>query len=344
MDTSNGPDDVVWDVTYACPLRCTHCYSESGRRPSRQLGHQDMLRVSDAIISLRPKMVSLAGGEPLIVRGIFEIAERISQAGIAVVVYTGGWTLRQDMLDERIDPLRGIAVSLDGATARTHDRIRGRAGSFDRALNALGLLDRAAAERAARGAKPVKFGLETVVVRSNFDHLPEICATIAPRFPRLSLITFGACVPTGLATREGFAEHELLTDEQVARLADPEYAGWLQSKAPSSVEVSTTDNHLEMLHPDHVRDGIAPLTLVVEPDGEVRGMPTYEGTVGNLLDEPAYVLWERSVARWTDPFVTETLEPVRTMAQWAAAARRIDYHFGSAEVQARIDRRPAFAG
>jgi hypothetical protein len=30
------------------------------------------------------------------------------------------------------------------------------------------------------------------------------------------------------------------------------------------------------------------------------------------------------------------------MAQWAEAARRIDYHFGSADVRARIDRRPLF--
>jgi hypothetical protein len=73
-------------------------------------------------------------------------------------------------------------------------------------------------------------------------------------------------------------------------------------------------------------------------------MPMYEGTVGSLLDEPAEELWARSVARWSDPFVTETLRGIQTMSDWAGAARRLDYHFGSAQVRNRIDRRPAFAG
>lgn len=46
------PPDVVWDITYACPLRCTHCYSESGRRPARQLSRAELIRVADALIAL----------------------------------------------------------------------------------------------------------------------------------------------------------------------------------------------------------------------------------------------------------------------------------------------------
>ena len=37
------PSVVLWEITYACPLRCTHCYTESGRRPSRQLSLDQML-------------------------------------------------------------------------------------------------------------------------------------------------------------------------------------------------------------------------------------------------------------------------------------------------------------
>jgi hypothetical protein len=48
------------------------------------------------------------------------------------------------------------------------------------------------------------------------------------------------------------------------------------------------------------------------------------------------------VARWHHPFVVETLTPVRTMREWAAASRKIDYYFGTASDRARIDRRPAF--
>jgi MoaA/NifB/PqqE/SkfB family radical SAM enzyme len=80
MEIPDRPLEIIWDITYACPLRCFHCYSESGRRPSRQLSPQDMLRLADRIIAMRPYGISLAGGEPLLVGGVFEVAERMPAA------------------------------------------------------------------------------------------------------------------------------------------------------------------------------------------------------------------------------------------------------------------------
>ncbi|HET6355940.1 radical SAM protein [Streptomyces sp.] len=339
---STGPRDVIWDITYACPLRCTHCYSESGRRPAQQPDHEELLRIADAIITLRPGVVSLAGGEPLLVPGIVEIAARLTDAGVQVVLYTGGWRLTPGVLDDLADVCHRVVVSLDGATARVHDRIRGRAGSFERALEALGLLDRTSRARRGQGLRPVQFGVDCVVVRSNFDQLEEFCTLIAPRFPELRILSFGAVIPAGLASRTGFADHELLSDAQMAQLSGEPLRQRLTALAPSSVLVLVTDNlHLQM-HPVQTARGLDFQAIQVEPDGAVRAMPVYEGTVGNLLTDPAEVLWQRAVSRWSDPFVIRTLTPVRTVRDWAEAARRIDYRFGSDAVRARIDRRPDF--
>jgi hypothetical protein len=81
----------------------------------------------------------------------------------------------------------------------------------------------------------------------------------------------------------------------------------------------------------------------VEPDGEVRAIPIYEGTVGNLLTEDVGALWEHVKERWSDPFVVEALSAVRSMEDWAEATRRIDYHFGTDEVRRRINRRPTYS-
>lgn len=331
-----GPNTVVWDVTYACPLRCTHCYSESGRRPARQVGADDLPRIADAIIALRPANVILAGGEPLLVNGIFAIAERLKQAGCHVVLYTGGWSLRPSMVEELVRVCDEVTVSVDGATAEVHDRIRGRRGSFDRALAALHLLD------AAVGNENFRFGIDSVVVRSTFDDLDALVQTIPRRFARLSYLSIGATIPSGLASRVGFAERELPTDAQVAALGGAELAGRLQELAPPSVRVSCHDNLNLRMSPAQIAANADYLVLVVEADGEVRAMPIYEGTVGNLLTEPGEVLWERAVARWSDPLVTEVLSAIRTMADWAAAARKLDYHFGAERERLRIDRRPAF--
>jgi hypothetical protein len=70
----------------------------------------------------------------------------------------------------------------------------------------------------------------------------------------------------------------------------------------------------------------------------------YEGTVGNILVESPWTLWERAVERRNDPFLVETLRSVKTMDDWAAACRKIDYHFGSDSVRSRMERRPRFTG
>ncbi|MFN2593230.1 MAG: radical SAM protein, partial [Candidatus Dormibacteria bacterium] len=128
MGVEAGPRDIVWDITYACPLRCIHCYSESGRRPTRQLSHADMLRVANALIALRPQGIVLSGGEPLTVKGIFDVVERIARARIPVILYSSGWSLQPSMIPDILGMVTRLSVSLDGATPDVHDRIRGRAG------------------------------------------------------------------------------------------------------------------------------------------------------------------------------------------------------------------------
>ena len=342
MSTPSGPTDVIWDMTYSCPLRCVHCYSESGRRPSRQLDHAGILRVADALISLRPMGIALTGGEPLLVKGLLDVAQRIACAGIPVLLYTSGWNVDQALAADLLDVFHRIAVSLDGATAEVHDRIRGRARSFERALRALTFLDEASHDLSVRGRGIATFGIDCSLMRSNIHQLDAFCTDIAPRFPAMRHLIFGVTVPSGLANRAGFAERELLDDDQIRDAASSRQLAHLRSLAPDTLDISVEDNRMLLMHPDDLAKGRSLPALQVEPDGAVRAMPIYEGTVGNILDEDPDVLWRRALARRSHPFVVETLTPVRTMREWAEAARRIDQYFGTADDRARIDRRPAY--
>ena len=342
IDVCPSPRFVVWDITYACPLRCTHCYSESGRRASKQLGPADLYRVTDALVSMKPKAVVLSGGEPLLVPEVFEVADRMFKGGVGVILYTSGWGLEPGMLSSIMSLFFRVTVSVDGATAAVHDRIRGRVGSFDRALLALTRLDAAVADRKRRGEGAPLLGIDFVVMQSNVDQLREFCASVAPRFPELRSISFGAVIPTGLGSRVGFVEQEVLSEEQAALLGQGQLAEELQSLVRASVEVSTTDNRRFQLHPELLAAGMDIPAMQVEPDGKVRAMPVYEGTVGSLLTEPPELLWERAMERWSDPFVVETLTPARTMSGWGQATRRIDQRFGTPDDRARIARRPEY--
>ncbi|OLF14624.1 radical SAM protein [Actinophytocola xanthii] len=335
-----GPEIIIWDTTFACPLRCVHCYSESGRRPSRQLRDPaDMLRLADAFIALKPSVVSLAGGEPLLIRNILAIAEKLSAAGISTCIYTSGWLFDESMPDKLAEVFNQISVSVDGASAETHDRIRGRAGSFDRASRALELLDQAARRRVDEGRRPPAFMLEFVVIRSNFDEIERFVATMSSRYPRLKAISFNAAAPSGLGSGVVFGETELLHDDQLELLVSAEFRARLQDAAGEEISVSTTDNLGLVRPPSRSRHREESSVMQVEPDGAVRWMPVYEGSVGNLLEEDPYVVWSRAMDRWTDPFVVETLAPVRTVRQWAEAVRRLNDRFGAEADRERIERR-----
>ncbi|MFD5703127.1 radical SAM protein [Streptomyces lasiicapitis] len=342
VDDDVNPDAVIWDVTFACPLRCYHCYTESGRRPAKNLSHEEMLKVADAIISLEPEMITLCGGEPLTIKRIIDVARHFDDAGVKVFVYTSGWAMPAATVEALADVATKVVVRLDGGNAATHDRIRGRRGSFERATGALARIDAEVGRRIAAGVRAPRFGIDYVVVRSNYGELDQMCAEVAPRFPHLETVYFGAVVPTGLASRPSFVEHELLSDEQVAELITPETRRRLREAAPPSVAVETTENFEVQMNPDFLARTPSFRPFEIEPDGEVRGMPIYEGTVGSLLTDEPREVWRRVRERWNDPFVVETLNRIRTRADWAEAVRILDYRFASPEDRRRIDSRPTY--
>ncbi|HEX6869806.1 MAG TPA: radical SAM protein, partial [Micromonosporaceae bacterium] len=134
----------------------------------------------------------------MLVNGVFDEARRLADAGTKVALFTGGWQMSRDLVERMSQLFFRISVSVDGATAEVHDRIRGRQGSYDRAMAALTLLDEAAGDTGA-----FEFGIDYVAVRSNLDQIEPMCTTVAPRFGRLNYLSFGAVVPEGLASREG---------------------------------------------------------------------------------------------------------------------------------------------
>ncbi|HEX3596104.1 MAG TPA: radical SAM protein, partial [Polyangiaceae bacterium] len=227
---NNVPSAINWDLTYACPLRCGHCYSESGRRPSRQLPLESLLRIADAILAVRPvPTVTFSGGEPLVVRGVLDVARRLKDGGATTTLYTSGFRLKEDLATGVAGVFDRVAVSLDGPDAVTNDFLREREGAFEEAMRASAMLDGLAAHRA------FSFGLEVTLMKSNWATAERFATEVAPKFPHLSYLHLGALIPTGLASRETFVERELLDEAQMADL--PVLAKRLRRAAPRTVQV-----------------------------------------------------------------------------------------------------------
>lgn len=341
-----APSHIDWQLTYACQLRCVHCYTESGRRASRKLPREDLLRIAEILVDLRVKRVLLCGGEPLLVPEVFEIVERLTRAGIGISFYTNGIDLTREQAVELAERDAEIHVSIDGATPEVNDPIRGRAGAFAAIVASLEMLDELAAERDRQGLRRLRFGIDVTLIRSNFDQIRPICATLAPRFRRLAFIQLGAVIPSGLAAEEAFARHEVLTQDQLDALGSPELEAELRALAPPSLDYLCVNHNLSLqLHSERARGMPMPYEEVmeIEPDGAVRAMVTYEGVVGNLLRDPPELLWRRCQERVHDPAVIAELSAVTTPEGWAAAVRRLDEHFGTAADRRRYARRRPYA-
>ncbi len=137
-DFDHSPLLVFYEVTRACNLLCRHCRASAQPKP-----HPDELTStqSRALIDQlgefpKPPMLIITGGDPFKRKDVFDLVEYATSRGLSVGLSPSATPLatreRIVMLQER--GLRRLAVSLDGATAVTHDTIRGVPGSFRRTI------------------------------------------------------------------------------------------------------------------------------------------------------------------------------------------------------------------
>jgi AdoMet-dependent heme synthase len=161
-----GPRLIAWEVTRSCPLACKHCRAAARHTPyPGELTTDEGRRLLDNIASFaRPTMI-LTGGEPMLRTDIYDLAGYAHKLGLPVVMAPCGLLIDDDTAQRMLRAgIEVISISLDGATAASHDAFRGVKGAFDGAMRGL---------EAARRAG-LKFQINTVVTCHNLAELPEI--------------------------------------------------------------------------------------------------------------------------------------------------------------------------
>jgi radical SAM enzyme (rSAM/lipoprotein system) len=179
---------LFWECTLRCDLRCLHCGSDCTAAP----GSPDMplalfLGVLDEISRTTSPgriTVCLTGGEPTLRPDLEDCVREISRRGFPVGMVTNGWSLTPARLSAlAVAGLGALTVSLDGLR-ESHDRLRGRQGSFERACRTI--------RTAVSGS--VLSDVVTCVHPGNLDELPGVLRLLqelgvprwrlAPIFPR----------------------------------------------------------------------------------------------------------------------------------------------------------------
>ena len=149
VDEYRAPLFIAWQLTNRCRARCLACCEESG--PDKawrdELSSAEALRLARDIAAAGIPYVAFGGGEPMGVPHSWEIFEILAAAGVSLKLETVGSYI-DDAAADRLAalPVQCVQISVDGATAATHERMR-PGGSFASATAAIRRL-------AARGLKP----------------------------------------------------------------------------------------------------------------------------------------------------------------------------------------------
>lgn len=125
------PTDVSIITTYRCQMRCKMCdIWENPTDKKREILAKDLEILPNF------KFVNITGGEPFVRRDLEDIVDVMFKKSDRVVISTSGWhTDRIIKMAEKF-PNIGIRVSIEGLSQKNDD-LRGREGSFDRAMRLL---------------------------------------------------------------------------------------------------------------------------------------------------------------------------------------------------------------
>lgn len=157
---------VAWEVTRTCNLACIHCRAAATDRPyPGELSTEECFRLLDDIGTVSRPIIILTGGEPLLRRDIFDIAAYGNEKGFRMTMAVNGTLLTVEKARRMLEVgIQRISISIDGASAASHDAFRRMPGAFEGALHGV---------ESARGVG-LDFQINTTITQQNLEELPAI--------------------------------------------------------------------------------------------------------------------------------------------------------------------------
>jgi len=287
-----APLFLAWQLTNRCRARCLTCCEESGPDLGwpDEMSHAQALALARAIGESGIPYVAFGGGEPLGVPHAWDLFDALAEGGCSIKLETEGSYI-DDAAADRLAalPMDCIQISVDGAKAQTHERVR-PGSSFASAVGAIERL-------AARGRRPQ---LVFVPTRLNL-------AEIADAYDLAASLGCDAFV-TGPLMRLGRAAHDW------ARLAPSEkewetaVAGLRERAEMRGSPLSLSIYPWDILTELRTRLESPQAMLLVVPNGKVKLLNALPFAVADLRHDSLERAWDAYRAAWVDPAVRSFIE------------------------------------
>jgi len=123
----SAPIRIFFEITYRCPERCKHCYTDSSFKDPAELTFEQKRSLIDQMVEMGCFRMSIAGGEPLIDADFFPLVEYALDHGVDISFSTSGIPITDDIA-QRLEALdiRTVNISLDGWNEETFGIVRGK--------------------------------------------------------------------------------------------------------------------------------------------------------------------------------------------------------------------------
>ena len=306
-----APIFALWELTDRCNLSCVHCYYNSNpallgkggasRQSENELTTKEALNIIEQLAAMKVFEVYLTGGEALLREDWPVLIERLRQKKIQVGLITNGTQIDRNAAGKLADlKVKWVQLSIDGASPRVHDKVRGLSGSWEKSIAAIRYLKQ----------NNIRTHVSFVPTRINFRDVKSViglCVEMGLEyFVTDMLVLTGRAVKNFDALKLGpqeYAEFYCLLDE-AARI----YADRLTIIAPSrEKEILTTYVKTRSAHPN--------IWCIITPQGACRLDLLLPFTYGDLRKQSLEYIWNNFLRDgWRRQEVIEFIQGLNMMS------------------------------
>jgi len=285
-----SPTRVVLDLTRRCNLRCAMCRTWA-RPAAPELSAAEIGRVLGRMHEL--VWLDLTGGEPFVRRDIAEVFDAVvdNVPGLAILHFqTNGWLVDRvarhtqrlrDRLHAGIELI--VTVSIDGPAA-VHDEIRGKPGSYARAI---------ATARRLREIEGVDVHIGTTLTSRNHDVLDATWAALCADIPDLARTHWHMNAMQTSAHFYDNADTEALRVPVGAALVRHLAARGMPATLAEAVESVYLVNlaFVQRGEPSAIGCQALRSTMFLSPEGDVFPCHIYDRPLGNVRERDVLEIW-----------------------------------------------------
>ncbi len=269
-----SPISIVWEITNNCNFKCPHCRAFQEYKQDSELIEEKIL---NEIIKSKVFVVNISGGEPLLNPRIFNIARKLTENNIYVILSTNGYLYskyREEILNSGI---KMVQVSVDGKK-ELHEKFRGVKDTYEKAIEALEM----AKKDGMRTQMNVTITSENIeTLEWNYNKAKEL---------RVDRIFYRRVVPYGKAKVNRY----VLPDRKRYYEIIKKLSLLKSDKLMVSIDEPILSVLLKDNNENHISCGAGIKNLGISSDGNVYPCIFLREKIGNLMEKSLIEIWNNS--------------------------------------------------